>query len=267
MDALREQAGAPDVTTVEVSSDGYELTFRVAVPTNPVVTPDMRIRIWLDADEDVSTGLKVEGLVGLDHFVLVDPTRFPPDEAVLYSCTGATCGPSSRSPGFTYSSGAIFTVDAMSLGLRRVGRLRFSVTVTTGILYDPATGYDFDKSHVDVAPDEGMWTYDALPLHVDEFRMMPPRPRAGEQFRMTMRVLDTATGAPLRRGNVTCSLVIAGARAQARFRRLTAPHAECVFQVPTDTRGRRFRATIGITAGETVVRRSLSGRIDQRPFG
>jgi len=30
MDALREQAGAPDVTTVEVSSDGYELTFRVA---------------------------------------------------------------------------------------------------------------------------------------------------------------------------------------------------------------------------------------------
>ena len=83
-DAAGEDPAGPDITTVTVSSDGYELTFGVDIPTNRVVTPDFRLRIWLDVDDDRSTGISIEGEEpsGLDHFLLVDPTRFRADEAV-----------------------------------------------------------------------------------------------------------------------------------------------------------------------------------------
>jgi hypothetical protein len=32
----------------------------------------MRIRVWLDTDVDVTTGLGVEGVRGADYFILLD---------------------------------------------------------------------------------------------------------------------------------------------------------------------------------------------------
>lgn len=255
-DSTGEHPAGPDVTTVTVSSDGDALTFRVAMPSNPVVTDDMRIRIWLDADDDRSTGL----FDGSDHFLLVDPARFRSDEALLYRCSGTTCsGVDASPPMFAYASGeATFTVAAASLGLRRIERVLFAVWVYAGLR---SAGWDYTDARLEFAPDEGWWAFDARPLRVVGFRSTPVKPRAGEPFTLTMRVLGTETGALLERGNVTCSLRIGRANTPARTARFAGRRAECVFAVPKGTTGQRYRGTIGLASGGATVKRSLSGRV------
>jgi hypothetical protein len=269
-DTQGENLEGPDITTVTVSSDGYQLAFRIPIPTSPVVTPDMRIRIWLDADDSLETGLTFDSgtKTGMDHFIIVDPRRFPPYQAVLYGpCAGTTCVPYSRdSVAFTYASGARFTVDASALGLKRIGRLRFYVSVWVGIGIG-LEGYDFSNARWDIAPDpdeEGlvpMWTFDAQPLEVTTFRTTPARAHAGKPFALTMRVRRSATGAAVTRGYVTCSLRVGGKRVPARTSRFVGRLATCGFRVPAGAKGKRYRATITVAAEGTTVTRSVSGRV------
>jgi hypothetical protein len=270
-DTQGENPDGPDITTVNVWSDGYRLAFKFPIPTSPVVTPDMRIRIWLDADDSLETGLTFESgtKTGLDHFVIVDPTRFPPDAAVLYGpCAGSTCFQSSSGPvAFTYASGASFSLDAPALGLKRIARLRFSVSFYVGIGFGPE-GYDFTNARLDFAPDlpdgEGlapMWTFDAHPLAITGFRATPTRPHAGVPFALTMRVQRPATGAAVTRGDVACALRIGGKRVPARTSRFVGRVATCGFVVPAGTEGRRYRATITVAAEGSTVTRSVSGHV------
>jgi hypothetical protein len=267
-DGLGENRAGPDITTVRVSSDGGGLvTFRVGVPTNPVLTEDMRLRIWLDADDDRTTGLAVEGLEGLDHFLLVDAWQLGFGAAGLYGCTGSTCSGGRRGPDstlrFTYENGATFTIDAAELGLRRLERLGFSVVVTAGIRFDPVERkYDLTNATVDTAPDEGrLWTYDARLLRVTSFSATPAVPQAGKPFVLRMTAVRTDTGAALARGTVSCSTRIRGRPTRVRTRRFVGTHAVCGFDIPKHTRGQRFRSTIGVVRGGAQVTRSLSGRI------
>jgi hypothetical protein len=210
-----------------------------------------------------------EGPTGLDHFRLVDPTRFHPDEAVLYVCEGTVCsgGAGSSSLDFSYASGATFTTDAPSLGLKRIDRLRFSVTATTGISFDPASGYDFANAHLDLAPDlpedgaQPMWTFAAQPLRVNAFRATPEQPRAGRSFALTLRVVDNEVDLPLARGAVACLLRVRGKRIPARSQSMSHGLAKCVFAVPERSRGARFEATIRVRAKGATVARSLTGEI------
>jgi len=254
-DSTGEHADGPDVTTVGVSSDGGAITFHVVMPATPVVTEDMRIRIWLDADDDRSTGL----FDGSDHFLLVDPARLQPDEAFLYRCSGTTCLDVSPPPTYAYADGhATFTVPATSLGLRRIERILFAVWVYAGIR---AAGWDYSDARLEFAPDEGMWVFDARPLRVVGFGSTPRRPRAGEPLALSLQVLGTESGALLDRGNVSCSLRIGTASAPARTARFVGRRARCVFAVPVGTRGQRYRATIGVAARGSAVTRALSGRV------
>jgi hypothetical protein len=167
---------------------------------------------------------------------------------------------------FSYASGASFAVDAPALGLKRVASLCFSVSVYVGIGYGPG-GYDFTNARVDVAPDandEGlvpMWRFAAQPLAAADFRATPARPQAGKAFALTMRVQRSDTGALLARGNVTYSLRAGGKRVPVRTSRFVGRRATCLFDVPTGTTGRRFRAAILVAAQGAVVTRSLSGRV------
>jgi hypothetical protein len=268
-DGFGENRAGPDITTITVSSDGNGLlTFRVGVPTNPVLTEDMRLRIWLDADDDRTTGLAVEGLEGLDHFLLVDPWQLGFGAAGVYGCTGSTCSGGRGGPNstlrFTYENGAAtFTIDAAGLGLRRLERLGFSVVVTAGIRFDPVERkYDFANATVDTAPDEGrLWTYDARILRVTSFSATPATPQAGKPFVLRMTAVRTDTGAALARGTVSCSTRIRGRPTRVRTRRFVGTHAVCGFDIPKHTRGQRFRSTIGVVRGGAQVTRSLSGRI------
>jgi hypothetical protein len=246
-----------------VTTDGIQLAFRVAIPTHATITPDLRLRVWLDADDDRGTGLAVEGLDGADHFLLVDPTRFRPGEAVLYRCGGSTCTPvSSKPPELRYASGAAFLVEAFALGLERIERFTFHAVVTSGIRYDPvARRYDLANAHTDRAPDAGSWTYDARTVRYASFAAVPTAPRAGKRFTISMRA-DSARTPPTTNARVGCTLVIAPRRnVSTRSTRLTRNAAACAFAVPPETHGRAFQAMIRVTAGASFAESRLSGRI------
>jgi hypothetical protein len=261
-DAAGENAAGPDVTTVRVSSDGTALTLAVAAPSTPAFTGDMRLRIWLDADDDRRTGLAVEEPSGRDHFLLVDPTLFPASEARLYRCGTNTCstlGTPSPYP-FAYASGTTITLDAAALGLRRIERVAFSVVLTQGIAYDPVTGYDFTNARIDTAPNEGEWTFDARALRATSFRAGPSRPRAGRPFTLSLATIRTATGAAPAGAKATCSMSV-GHKPVPGTARVVRRTARCSFAVPAGTRGKRFRATIRVRAAGASVARTISGRV------
>ena len=268
-DAVGEDSKGPDITRVVVSSqDGEVLTIRVDVPTHPVLTDDMRLRIWLDADNDPSTGLAVEGLEGLDHFLLVDRWQLGPGAVGLFRCSGSVCsgGRVETSPtttlGFTYSSGGVFTVATAELGLPHLERLRFAALVTSGVAFDPGTRlYDLTNAHLDAAPDDGFWTFDTRPLRLIRLWGTPTTPRAGEAFVLRMAAIRTDSGAALRSGRVSCSTSIAGHALAARVHRFVGRRAVCSFEIPAGTRGRGFRSTITVTLGNARVAGSLSGKV------
>jgi hypothetical protein len=55
-DAVGEDPSGPDITSVVVSADANGgLSFRVNVPNRPTLTQDLRMRIWLDADDDATS--------------------------------------------------------------------------------------------------------------------------------------------------------------------------------------------------------------------
>ncbi|HEX2426520.1 MAG TPA: hypothetical protein VHI53_01260 [Gaiellaceae bacterium] len=159
-DERGEEPGSADVTSVTVSNDDDgRITFEVAIPGRPMLTQDMRIRIWL------------KDARGRDSFLLVDPFAPAGFAAQLYRCKpregGLVCSPSQAANlRFSYSRGrARFALDAEDLGLRarstRPARLSFWVATLAGVHYDPTAGYDLTAAHFDRAPssDGASWTY------------------------------------------------------------------------------------------------------------
>lgn len=267
-DVTGEEPAGPDITTVAVSSNGIWLSFRVAIPTNPVVTEDLRIRIWLDLDNSLETGLEIEGTkTGYDHFLILDPlelTLYGIPPATLWWCEGSTCD-RRAAPTFSYDSGPWFTINTSlldpALGLRRIERVRFYATVLAGIRFVPGAGYDFTDARLDVAPDDGAWTFDTRALRIASFRATPANPRTGRPLTLALGVLRTDTGTALTGGTIACSLRVGGKRVPARASRFAERKATCVFDVPADARGKRFTAGIAVAARGETVRRSLRGRL------
>jgi hypothetical protein len=259
-DTTGENAAGPDVTTVTVTSDGQELTLRLAVPSNATLTDDMRIRVWLDEDDDRTTGLTVEGIEGFDAFLLVDPLSRGPG-AFLYSCAGTVCHGTTAPVGFSYADGATFRIAAASLDLPRFERIAFSAHVTAGIARNPVTHeFDFTNARIDNAPDQGVWTYDTRPLRVTRFRSSPARPRAGEPFALVLHAIRTDTGAPPARADVACVLRVGGKAVPGRAS-FTKGTAACRFHVRAGSRGLRFRSSIRVGTSRGAASRSLSGRV------
>lgn len=289
-DAVGEDPAGPDITTVSVSNDDAgELTFRVALPSHPILTEDLRIRIWLDYDDDPATGL--DGLRnGLDHFLLVNPGSLGVGEAGLFVCqpnydqsgqrVGSMCSGGRESAmraslRFSYDKGAVFSFDSEKLKrtepftIGSLKRFRFLVEVWSGIRYDPATRtWDFTNAHWDFAPTEKQfpsrdeyWVYESRPLLVKSFSATPATPRAGGSFALRLAAIRTDTGAALTSGTVSCSFKLAGQTLRPRSARFVGRRAVCVFAIPTSARGRRFRTAISVQSGGTRLTRSLSGRV------
>lgn len=56
-DSTGEDAAAPDITTVKVSStDAGLITFRINMPNRPKLTTDMWVQVRVDSDNNVATG-------------------------------------------------------------------------------------------------------------------------------------------------------------------------------------------------------------------
>jgi hypothetical protein len=263
-DDTGELATGPDVTAVEVSSEAGVLRFRLSIPSNASLTDDLRIRVWLDADDDRSTGLDLAGKEGLDNFLLVERWQLGPGAVGLFRCDGSACTGGRRdSVDFSYASGATFTLDPRELGVGALTRFRFAVEVTAGIAFDEATRrYDFTNGRLDAAPREGsFWTYDTRVAVVERFATTPTLPAAGKRFSLRLRAIRTDTGAALSSGRLMCSCRIAGKRVRPRSRGFLEGQAECTFDIPAHARGKRFRSSIELRAPGTIIVRSVSGTI------
>jgi hypothetical protein len=262
-DATGEVAQGPDITTAEVSSDEGTLSFRVAIPSHPILTDDMRIRIWLDADDDPETGLIVEGREGLDLFLLVERWELGFGAVGVYRCSASTCtGRREASVGFTFDSGATFAFDPTPLGIARIERFRFSVEATAGRFDQAARRYDFSDARQDVAPAEGRyWSYDTRTAVVHRFSATPTRPVAGKPFALRLQAVRTDSGLAVTRGNVSCSCRIAGKPIRPGSQRFFGGTAVCTFDIPATARGKRFRSSISLRAPGIDLARSVSGTI------
>jgi hypothetical protein len=159
-DERGEEPGSADVTSIVVSNDDDgRITFEVAIPDRPLLTQDMRIRIWL------------KDARGRDSFLLVDPFTPAGFAAQLYRCKpregGLVCSPSQTANlRFSYRRGrARFSLDAEDLGIRptstRPAKLSFWASTLAGVRYEPTAGYDLTAAHFDRAPspDGASWTY------------------------------------------------------------------------------------------------------------
>lgn len=257
-----EDPAGIDISRVAVSAtaDG-DIVFRIEIPTHSRFTPDMRIRIWLDSDDDPSTGLD-----GADQFLLADDSV-----VALYGCAdpptchtfGTGLTPSLR---FSYEGGPTFSVD--SRDLRKSKRFRFSVSAYSGILHRPDGSYDFSNWHSDFAPDGAYdvvpsrwWTFDTRALVAKSFSATPATARAGQPFTLRLTTIRTDTGAVLESGKVSCSLRIAGSSVKARTSGLFARRAVCGFDVPVGAKGKRYRAFVTVRTGANAITRLLSGRV------
>jgi hypothetical protein len=137
-DATREDPQAPDITAAVVSnSDAVRapastITFRIEIRNRPTLTEDMRLAVWIDADDDRATGLAEHAaLPGADYLVRWD--RKLREGASLLRCGESTCrnvpAPTFR---FSYGRGATFRMQAAELGNTR--RFRFSARAYSGIV-------------------------------------------------------------------------------------------------------------------------------------
>jgi hypothetical protein len=257
-DAVGEDSAGPDITSVVVSADRERrLAFRIVVPNRPTLTEDMRIRIWIDADDNLSTGLAVQDrpeLRGIDYFVLVDRWELGLSSARVFECKSSTCS-GKREVGFSYFNGGAFDINAADIGISHRQRLRFRVETSSGWLFDPSKGYDATNVHVDAAPDDGRyWRFDMRPLLVTSFNTTPVTAHAGSRYALRMSLVRTATGKPAR-GKVACSFKVDGLSLRLRTSGFRAGSAVCAFVIPPDAKGKRYRGSIAVlVAGERLVR-------------
>jgi hypothetical protein len=259
-DALGEDALAPDISSVVVAADAArELSFRVNIPNRPTLTDDMRLRIWLDADDDLSTGLTVPDHLGVDYFILVDRWELGLGVARLFTCTESVCSGGSQVRA-SYAAGGSFSVSAAELRIKRRQRLRFRVEASSGWAFDPAKGYDFTNVHYDAAPDLGYWTFDMRPFVVKSFEATPRTPHAGARFVLRMSAIRTATGKAAD-GKVACVFRIAGARLRPSKSAFVAGRALCVFDIPLGAKMKKFRSSIAVSIGADRIQRSIAGTI------
>src|SRR6185295_13766027 len=71
-DSVGEDVNAPDITSVVVSNDDAGLiTFQVNISNRPALTPDMYMLVFLDTDQNASTG--ATDFIGAEYAIELDP--------------------------------------------------------------------------------------------------------------------------------------------------------------------------------------------------
>jgi hypothetical protein len=269
-DARVEEAGAPDITTVAVSNgDAGSITFRIDIPSHPTFTDDMGIAVYVDSDHDAGTGVSGPGETrGWDYRILwnrpatrsEDPRLLRCDDTRCLSVPGASVGLR-----FAYSSGARFTILDAELGNTK--RFRFSVSVTTGIVRDPATGTPgWEKAKWDFAPElDRSWSYivwgASKRLLVRSFATAPDTPRAGATVAVRLSASASPNGPVLSSGRVTCTAEVGGQQVRPRSQGFVGKRATCVFAIPSNAAGKILRGTIKIQVQGKAVTKSFARRI------
>ena len=256
-DSIGEDASAPDITSIVVSNDDAGLiTFQINVSNRPTFTPDMYFLVFIDADNNPSTG--DTNSVGAEYAIDLEPGAVG-----LFQWNGTTYAPASSQTSLTYayaSTGPTIHVSAAELGKTKA--LRFGTLAASGFALDANGNPDTTNEHADLAPDpnHGFYSYPVLTklvLTVTAFTTSPKPAKAGRTFSVSLAATENDTKGPVASGTVTCPATLAGKRAVAVRHVVANGIATCVWRIPKTAKGRIMRGSITLT---------LQGAHVTRPF-
>jgi len=264
-DSTGENPAAPDITTLTVSNDDAGIvSFKVDVPNRPALGQDMVIDLFVDTDNNNTTGSPEFG--GTDYVV-----ELIQGEVNLFKWDGTNFtrrfgDPPAISLSFSYQSGVTIRISAAELG--NTARFNFFVIVESGIVFDPTTGDpDFSNSVGDAAPGggAGLFPYEIIiarpTLIVRRIKATPAAPRAGKTFTLRMTAARSDTGAVLQNGRVTCVGRSGTARLRAQLARVQGGAVVCTWLIPVKAKGKTFRGSVTVVFEGLRASRSYSARI------
>jgi hypothetical protein len=253
---------APAISSAVVSNDDKgSLTFRINIPNRPQLTPDMDIAIFLDTDQNASTGAQKFG--GADFTIDLTATSID-----LGRWDGSKFDFSKGSPAsliYSYNSGATITVNSGDI-LPGLAGLNFYAVALSGIA-GPPDNPDFTNVHADAAPPDGhgTWNYQIqvapLQLSVSSLATTPKRPVAGQPFTASMLVKATVPGALAQNAQIACTATIAGRPLRVQAQGLTNGTAVCSWQIPKSARKKLLSGSVSLSAAGLQASKSFSARV------
>ena len=259
-DSTGEDANAPDITGVDVSNDDSGLiTFKVNVSNRPAFTSDMYFLIFLDTDQNASTG--DPNALGADYAIDAEGGA-----VALVQWNGSTFvdAPSQTSVTFGYDpTGLTVRVAAHDLGGASV--VRFGVIAASGVVLDASGNPDTTNEHDDLAPDpgHGFFSYTViakLTLKQIAFATTPKPAKSGARFTATLAATESDTNGPVKNATITCRGTIKGVAVRATHS-LANGVASCFWKLPKTSKGKLLVATMTVTVKGTTLTKSFSARI------
>jgi hypothetical protein len=260
-DSTGENAAAPDITTLTVSNtDAGQVSFRINVPNRASFSADMLIALEVDSDNNSATGSPD----GTDYAIEIFQ-----GEAALFRWDGTNF---TRRPGdppftsllFSYQGGITVRMSAAELGNTKA--FKFAAFVFSGIAVDPVTGaLDFTNAVADAAPavGAGLYAYQVrvTPATLVVKRVTTGRATAGKPFTVRMVAARSDTNAVVRNGRVTCVGRVGNARLKARVQSVVGGAATCTWNLPANSKGKRFRGSVSLVFEGLRASESFSTRI------
>ncbi|MGH3133076.1 MAG: hypothetical protein ACRDNY_04945 [Gaiellaceae bacterium] len=264
-DSTGEDPAAPDITTIVVSNtDAGIVSFRVNVPNRPSLGQDMLIDLFVDTDNNTTTGS--QDIPGIDYVI-----ELARGEINLFRWDGTDFtrrfgDPSAVTLSFSYQGGVTIRISAAELGNTK--QFNFLTIVESGVVVDPVTGdLDFTNAKEDAAPGGGVGFFSytvviARPTLVVRRVVTTPRaPAAGKRFTLRMTAARSDTGAVLRNGRVKCVGRAGKTRLRAQVARVTRGAVVCTWLIPKNAKGKRFRGSAAVVFEGLRATRSYSARI------
>lgn len=248
------------------NGDAGLITFGIDIPSHPVMSDDLHVRLWVDADRNAATGLAdgVRSTSGWDYYILWDRKVMGPDPQ-LFRCERAKCTNDSpqRTFRYSYAGGPRFTILDAELGNTK--RFRFYVETVDGVVRDDTVD-DYTNARWDFAPALGSsWDYlvrlAPTRLVARALSVEPATPRAGATLAVRLTATERPSGAVLTSGRVSCAATIGGKAVQPRSQGFVGKRATCVFAIPADAAGETLRGSITVRFKGKTVSRSFVRRI------
>jgi hypothetical protein len=256
-DSIGEDVNAPDITNVVVSNDDAGMiTFQVNIPNRPALTPDMFMLIFIDSDNNSTTGD-----AGVEYVIDLEP-----GQVGLFQWNGATYVQAASQTSLTYSwaSGATIHISAADLGKTKA--FAFVAVAFSGFALDANGNEDDTNLKRDSAPDpgHGLFTYNVLTklvLKVTALTVARRPARAGRPLTVSMAATENDTNGPVTTGTVTCAASVAGAKLVPTTHVVRNGVAVCTWKVPATAKGRIVRGLITLKVKGVSTTRGFADRV------
>jgi hypothetical protein len=256
-DSIGEDVNAPDITNVVVSNDDAGMiTFQVNIPNRPALTPDMFMLIFIDSDNNSTTGD-----AGVEYVIDLEP-----GQVGLFQWNGATYVQAASQTSLTYSwaSGATIHISAADLGKTKA--FAFVAVAFSGFALDANGNEDDTNLKRDSAPDpgHGLFTYNVLTklvLKVTALTVAPRPAKAGRPLTVSMAATENDTNGPVTTGTVICAASVAGAKLVPTTHVVRNGVAVCTWKVPATAKGRIVRGLITLKVKGVSTTRGFSDRV------